>query len=241
MSPYKLVYWPSIPGRGEFIRLALEEAGAPYVDVAREPADRGGGVGAIRQYLEGARAGFLPFAPPILVDGAEVLSQTAAILHYLGERHGLSGGTPALAYQSLSLQLTIADFVSEAHDTHHPISTALYYEDQKAEALAAAKPFREQRMPKFLSYFERVLERSATGEALVGEDLTYPDLSMFQVIAGLEHAFPNALARLRDRIPRVLALAASVRARPRIAAYLSSPRRLPFGDGIFRHYPELDP
>ena len=40
---YELHYWPRIQGRGEFVRLALEQAGAEYVDVARGPKSSGGG------------------------------------------------------------------------------------------------------------------------------------------------------------------------------------------------------
>ena len=138
------------------------------------------------------------------------------------------------------LQITIADFVSEIHDTHHPIAGALYYEEQKPEAIRRTTVFREQRLPKFMDYFERVLEHG--GQWLVGGACTCADLSLFQVVAGLNYAFPNALGAMRKDHPGVLALHDRVAARPNVAAYLDSDRRIPFNEqGIFRHYPELDP
>jgi glutathione S-transferase len=169
-----------------------------------------------------------------------VLAQSAAICAYLGERHGLAPNDPAKRMQALQLQLTIADVTDEAHDTHHPINAALYYEDQKDAASAASRQFLEQRLPRFLSYFERVLERSG-GEWLMGDALTYVDLSLFQLLEGLAYAFPNGFARIAESIPLILALRDRVAVRPRIAAYLESDRRLAFNEhGVFRYYPELD-
>ncbi len=239
--PYELYYWPSIPGRGEFVRLALEEAGVAYRDVAREP-ERRGGTAALLRLLEGRTLERPAFAPPFLKAGRLVIGQTANILLYLGARHGLAPATEAGRLWTHQLQLTIADLVQEIHDTHHPISSNLYYEDQRPEAKRRAADFRSERAPKFLGYFEQVLARNRSGERhLVGARLSYADLSLFQVVEGLRYAFPRAMARLERRHPRVVALRNRVAARPRIAGYLASNRRLPFGEqGIFRHYPELD-
>jgi glutathione S-transferase len=236
---YELYYWPSIQGRGEFVRLALEEAGAAYVDVAREP--KKGGVGAMMKLLDSPRVAQLPFAPPFLRDGKLVIGQTANILLFLGARHGLAPRTEAGRLWTNQLQLTITDVVQEVHDTHHPIASSLYYEDQRKEARRRAADFVASRAPKYLSYFESVLERNSGGRYLVGARLTYADLSLFQLVEGLRYAFPRAMARLQRRLPLTVALHDRVAARPRIAAYLSSPRRIPFNEeGIFRHYPELD-
>ena len=238
---YELYYWPEIQGRGEFVRLALEEAGAAYVDVARRPA-RTGGVPALLRLMDGARVAHPPFAPPYLRAGKLLIGQTANILLFLGARHGLAPKTEARKLWAHQLQLTVADLVVETHDTHHPIASSLYYEDQKPEARRRAADFRRARLPKFLSYFETVLARNPAGPRyLVGARLTYPDLSLFQVVEGLRYAFPNAMRRLERKLPRVIALHDRVARRPRIAAYLASPRRLPFNEsGIFRRYPELD-
>jgi glutathione S-transferase len=235
---YEFYYWPSIQGRGEFVRLALEEAGAEYVDVARGH----GGVAAMQRLMDGAGGPHPPFAPPFLKDGEVLLAQTANILLYLGHRHGLAPRDEAGRLWAHQLQLTIADIVDEAHDTHHPIASSLYYEDQKTEALRRTADFIENRIPKYLGYFERVLERNPAGyRHLVGRRLSYPDLSLFQLLAGLRYAFPRAMARLEPRLPRIAALHDAVAARPRIAAYLESPRRIAFNEqGIFRRYPELD-
>ncbi len=235
---YELYYWPSIQGRGEFVRLALEEAGTDYADVARE----GGGEGAMFRLLDGEEVARPPFAPPFLRAGRLLIGQTANILLYLGDRHGLAPATAAGKLWAHQLQLTIADFVDEIHDTHHPIAGSLYYEDQRNEARARAADFLRSRAPKYLGYFERLLAgRKAGAGHLVGARLSYPDLSLFQIVAGLRYAFPRAMARLDPTHPRVLALHDAVAARPRIAAYLASPRRIAFNqDGIFRHYPELD-
>jgi glutathione S-transferase len=236
---YELHYWPQIQGRGEFVRLALEEADADYVDVARKPG-KGGGVPALLRFLDGTRLKHPPFAPPFLKAGELVIGQTANILLYLGARHGLAPRGEAARLWTNQLQLTISDFVGEVHDTHHPIAGGLYYEDQRAAAKRRAADFLKNRAPKFLRYFEQLLERGG-GHYLLGRSLSYPDLSLFQVADGLRYAFPNATRRLERKLPRVVALHDRVAARPRIAAYLASGRRIPFNQsGIFRHYRELD-
>ena len=245
-AQYALYYWPSIQGRGELVRLVLEESGADYVDVARLSEALGGGVTAILSALRGELGDETappPFAPPILVHQGNVVAQTAAILAYVGPRLGLAPGDEAARAKQLQLQLTISDLFAEVHDTHHPLSTEAYYEDQRDAAKERARVFREKRMPKFLDYFERVLVKASEDEAggVLGDALSYVDLSLFQIVQGLSYAFPKAFARASKRTPRLLALAARVRQRPRIAAYFASPRRFPFNeDGIFRKYPELD-
>ncbi|MBI4528197.1 MAG: glutathione S-transferase [Deltaproteobacteria bacterium] len=239
---YELYYWPSIQGRGEFVRLALEDAGVEYVDVARLLNRRGGGIPALMRFLESRSVGRPPFAPPFLKAGKLLIGQTANILLFLGPRLDLVPKNEASRLWPHQLQLTIADWLAEVHDTHHPISGGLYYEQQKPEAKRRAAEFRAERLPKFLDYFEQILTRNPKRTCyLLGKAFSYVDLSLFQMIAGLRYAFPRAMARLEPAHPKLLAVHDHVRARPRIAAYLSSPRRLPFNqEGIFRHYPELD-
>lgn len=238
---YQLYYWPSIQGRGEFVRLALEEAGAEYVDVARR-SGRGMGVAAMERFLDDEHLGPAPYAPPFLKTGKRVIGQTANILLYLGPRHGLAPRNEAGRIWVNQLQLTIADFVTEIHDTHHPISGALYYHQQKAEAWRRTKFFRTERMPRILGYFERVLSESGKRRRyMAGNALSYADLSMFQIITGLRYAFPKAMKRLERDCPGLIGLHDRIAARPNIAAYLASMRRIAFNQyGIFRHYPELD-
>lgn len=237
---YELYYWPILPGRGEFVRLVLEEAGAPYIDVARLPDEEGGGFRPLLAFVNGERPGQPAYAPPILVHGELVLAQSAVICAYIGEQHGLAPDDPGQRKQALQLQLTIADVSDEAHNTHHPVSATLYYEDQKEAALEASRKFIDERMPRFLGYFERVLERSG-GPWLMGEARTYPDLSLFQLLEGLTYAFPKGFAKVTESTPLILALRDRVAELPRIAAYLESDRRLPFNEhGVFRRYPELD-
>ena len=234
---YELYYWSSIQGRGEFVRLALEEADADYVDVARQP----GGEAEMMRLMESEEVRRPSFAPPFLKAGALLIGQTADILLYLGGQHSLAPVAEAGRLWVHQLQLTIADLVDEAHDTHHPIASSLYYEDQRKEARRRAADFTANRAPKYLSYFERVLELNAGKRCLVGARLTYADLSLFQLIEGLRYAFPRAMTRLQRRIPLTIALHDRVAARPRLAGYLASPRRIPFNEeGIFRHYPELE-
>lgn len=240
---YELFYWPSIQGRGEFVRLALEAAAAPYVDVARLSPEAGGGVGAMTTVLAQAAAGGPFFAPPVLRHGAVTLSQTAAILQYLGPRLDLVPEDEASRLRANHLQLTIADFVLETHDTHHPIASSLFFDDQRAEAARRAVFYVKDRIPKYLGYFERVLETNTAsrGQHAVGARLSYVDLSLFQLMAGLGYAFPRALAHLADKLPRLMALRDAVATLPTLVAYLASPRRIPFNEqGIFRHYAELD-
>jgi glutathione S-transferase len=236
---YELYYWPGIQGRGEFVRLALEEAGADYVDVARKPG-KGGGMPAMMRLLDGTRMKHPPFAPPFLKAGELLIGQTANILLFLGPRHGLAPRAEAARLWTNQLQLTIGDFVDEVHDTHHPIASGLYYEDQRAAAKQRTADFLKNRAPKFLHYFERVLVRGG-GPYLLGRRLTYADLSLFQVVDGLRYAFPRAMRRLEKKVPRIVALHERIAKRRRIAAYLACRRRIPFNQsGLFRHYPELD-
>lgn len=234
---YELYYWAEIQGRGEFIRLALEEAGADYVDVAREK-----GTGALIKLWESGKMGTPSFAPPFLVHGSQVIGQSANILLYLGARHGLAPKAEAGRLWVNQIQLTIADLVVEAHDVHHPIGGAFYYEDQKPESKRRAEWFRGERIERFLGWFETILTRNPKGpKFLVGAKLSYADLSLFQVVEGLRYAFPKRMARVEADIPNVIALRDRVAARPRIKAYLASRRRIPFNEqGIFRHYAELD-
>ena len=239
---YRLYYWPGIQGRGEYVRLALEEAGARYVDIALVPPERGGGVPALERFLEGADIARPPFAPPFLKAGRQLIGQTANILLFLGPRLHLVPRDAAGRLWVHQLQLTMADFVVEVHDTHHPLGSGLYYAQQKAAARRRSKEFIAHRLPKFLKYFERVIERNgARGPWMVGRSLTYADLSMAQLIAGLHYAFPKASRVKLRNCARLRALHEAVFMRPRIQRYLNSGRRLAFNnDGIFRHYPELD-
>lgn len=239
---YELYYWPGIQGRGEFIRLALEETGARYVDVARLSKRDGGGIPALMRFLEGDAVKRKPFAPPYLKAGKLVIGQTANILLFLGPRLGLITKDEPSRLWAHQLQLTVADLVDEVHETHHPIASGLYYDQQKREALRRARHFTAERVPKYLGYFAQVIADNRGGKGhMVGRTLSYVDLSMFQVIAGLCYAFPKTMARLGPDYPGLLALYEKVVARPNLAAYLASERRIAFNEeGIFRHYPELD-
>jgi glutathione S-transferase len=235
---YELYYWPSIQGRGEFVRLALEEAGADYVDVARRPGQRG--VPVMMKILEDKRRKQPPYAPPFLKAGNTVIAQTALILHYLGPRLKLAPRDDAGRLWAHQLQLTITDLVVLIHDTHHPVSGWLYYEEQKPAAKRRTADFWRYRMPKFFGYFERVI-RNNGGKFMVGRRLGYVDLSMFQIVEGLRYAFPKRMKRFEKRVPLLVALHDRVAARPRIKAYLASERRIPFSQwGIYRYFKELD-
>ena len=232
---YELYYWPSIQGRGEYVRLALEDAGADYADVAR--GNRG--MAAMMKMMQ-ARKGTPPFAPPFLKIGKLVIGQTANILFYLGSRHGLAPKTEARKLWVHQLQLTITDLVVLIHDTHHPITGYLYYEQQRAAAKLASKYFWRYRLPKFLRYFERVLDKSG-GPYVLGRKLCYVDLSLFQIVEGLRYAFPKRMKRFERKVPCIVALHDRVAKRPRIAAYLASDRRIAFSQwGIYRYFKDLD-
>lgn len=232
---YELYYWPSIQGRGEYIRLTLEEAGADYADMVR--GERG--MAAMMRMME-AKSGTAPFAPPFLKAGKIVIGQTANILFYLGSRHGLAPKAEAGRLWVHQLQLTVADFVVEVHDTHHPLGPSLYYEDQKAPAKKRTAEFWKLRVPKYLGYFEQLLQENG-GAYLTGRRLTYADLSLFQLVAGLRYAFPKRMKAFERKIPGLVDLHDRVATRPNIKAYLASKRRIAFNeDGIFRHYKALD-
>jgi len=239
---YELHYWPTIPGRGEFVRLALEAGGAPYIDIARGDEAAGQGLPALMRTLKDTKAVQPPFAPPFLKDGSVVIGQTAVILQYLGPLWKLVGRSEQSRVWTQQIQLTIADMVSEAHDTHHPIDVGLYYEDQKPEALRRAQAFCNTRLPKYLQWFEQIVARNPAGTRfLVGGKMSYADLSLFQLIEGLRYAFPKAAARALARTPLIVDLHDRVAEVPRVAAYLASDRRIAFNEqGIFRCYPELD-
>lgn len=238
---YELYYWPMIQGRGEFVRLALEDAGVDYVDVARRSERSGMGIPAMMRLMDALQTDHPAFAPPFLRDGRLLIAQTANILLHLGRRHGLAPRAEAGRLWVHQCQLTIADLVAEVHDTHHPLSTNLYYEDQKPAAKRRAHDFARRRIPKYLGYFEGILAR-AEAEWLGGASCSYADLSLFQVVEGLRFAFPRTMASLAAGHPRILDLHDRVAQRPNLRRYLRSKRRIPFNnDGIFRAYPELDP
>jgi glutathione S-transferase len=233
---YQLFYWPEIQGRGEFVRLALEDAGAAYDDVAR----KSGGTDRMMAMMKGGRDKHPPFAPPFLKAGKLLIAQVANILFYLGPRLKLAPRDEAGRLWLHQLQLTVTDFVKEIHDTHHPVASGLYYEDQKPEAKRYADNFIDERAPKYLGYLETVLRKSG-GPYLAGRKATYVDLSVFQLIEGLRYAFPQAMSGIERKVSGLVTVRDKVAGRPGIKAYLASPRRIAFNEmGIFRHYPELD-
>ena len=239
---YELYYWPGIQGRGEYVRLALEFAGAKYVDIALVPEKKGGGVAALERYIQGGDIERPPFAAPFLKAGKLLIGQTANILEFLGQRLKLAPRDAAGRHWVNQLQLTVADLIVEAHDVHHPIGSGLYYEEQKGPSKRRAKDFLANRVPKFLSYFERVISRNPeSGLGMVGARITYADLSLAQVIAGLRFAFPNAMRKVTPQYPQLAQLHDYVFSRPRIRRYVASRRRLDFNNNdLFRHYRELD-
>jgi glutathione S-transferase len=240
-SAYELYYWHPLPGRGEFVRLLLEQAVLPYRDVARAAhAEGGSGVDVVLDILKDANAPVPPFAPPILKSGEHLIAQTANICQFLARKHDLPGSEDIEAAIALQLQLTIMDVTAEAHDTHHPVSVALRYEEQRDAARERSAAFKQDRIPKFMRYFERVLERSGH-PFFLGDEVCYADLSLFQLVEGLRYAFPNRMKEVEPDLGRVRAVVERVSSLPRVAAYLASDRRLSFNEhGIFRHYPELD-
>jgi glutathione S-transferase len=232
---YRLWYWPTIQGRGEFVRLALEAAGIPYEDCARVEGGEKLLMADIKR--RGPRA---PFAPPYIEAEGGTIAQVADILLYLGDRHGLAPSDPANRYWVHQLQLTISDIVAEVHNVHHPVELMAYYDEQKGEAKRAAAQFRAQRMPKFLAHFEAAT-KAVDGDWLAGAAWSYADTSLFQLVEGLRYMFPKRMKAIEHDYPGLIALHDKVAALPGIAAYLASKRRIAFNtDGIFRHYPELD-
>ena len=237
---YELYYWTSLQGRGEFIRLILEDSGTPYIDVARKPESEGGGVAAVAAFRNGTNEGYPVFAPPVLKIGDVVIAQTTNICCFLGERLGLVPDDEASRLHAHQIALTIDDLIVEVHDTHHPVAKILYYKEQKEAAAQRAQIFHQERLPRMLKYFERVLTYNQS-YTLVGKEISYVDFMMFQVLEGLNYAFPKSFQQITTETPQLLKLRDTVAARPRIKAYLQSPRRIRFNEnGIFRHYPELD-
>lgn len=144
------------------------------------------------------------------------------------------------------MALTALDLNNEVHDTHHPLAVGKYYEEQKEAALEKAKDVRENRLPKFFSYFERNLKFNESngggkGRFLVGNRLTFADLVVWQVLDGCLFAFPKEMeARKKEFQGLFGTFYESVRGKGGLEEYLKSERRLPYSEGIFRHYPELD-
>lgn len=246
--PYELIYWPGIPGRGEHIRLALEEAGATYTDSAHQKD----GINSVLSQIDAKNLGDAsnppPLAPPILKHGDLLISQTSNILMYLAPRLGLVPSAEEdedAIYKINALALTALDGLSnEPHDCHHPVATSLYYEDQKTESKRKSQDYIANRLPKFLGYFERVLQGEASkgGKWLYGGNFTYADLVLYQCLDGVKFAFPNATKRIEKegKFGKVFELHRAVQERPKIKEYLASERRQKYSQGIYRHYPELD-
>ena len=240
--PYEFYYWPMIQGRGEVVRLALEEAGVDYVDVARSDEKQEDNRAAILAILQDPDLERPPFAPPFLLDNGVMIAQAAAILQYLAPKINLIGNEETEKIFAHQIQLTVTDFLMEVHDTHHPLASALYYEDQVEEAKKRSANFIELRIPKYMDYFEKILTNNKSNSGwLIGDKVTYPDLSLFQIIEGLQYAFPKAFSKIGKKYPKALALRDAITVRPNTAVYLASDRRIPFNTmGVFRHYPELD-
>lgn len=239
---YQLYYWPGIQGRAEFIRLALEEGGADYQDVALVPESKGGGVPAILKMLQARSDPRPPFAVPVLRAGRRLIAQTPNILLFLGGPLKLAPADEAGRLWIQQLILTMLDLYVEIFHTHHPLGDGYAYEEQKAAARRRTRDFLKVRLPKFMTYFEHVLTcNRAHAPWIAGARLTYADLSMAQVLAGLNYAFPKATGRALRKRPRLARLQDAVFARPRIARYLRSGRRVPFSnEDLVRHYPSLD-
>lgn len=238
---FELFYWPGLQGRGEFVRLAFEATGTPYVEIAQgEPP--GQGMDGLLRTMDDPLCTDPPFAPPFLRVGDELIGQTANILAYLGPLLGLVGESPRARRWVNQLQLTLADLVAEVHDAHHPIAGRLYYSNQRTEARKRTAELIDYRLPKFFEYFERVLTNNSHAGGWLSEgEMSYADLSLFQVVEGLRYAFPRAMSGFARAFPRCQATHDAVARMPRIAAYLKSPRRIAFNTtGIFRHYKELD-
>lgn len=226
---YELYYWPTIQGRGEFVRLAFEAAGADYVDVSRQ--DDGAAMTALMK-----DAATPSFAPPFVRLGGRTIGQVAAILAWLGPQLGLSPDGDSDRAWLNQIQLTLADLVAEAHDTHHPVDLMAYYDDQKPEAARRAEGFRTARIAKFLTWAETVLTRNPHGaDGMVGDRLTYADLSLFQVVEGLTYAFPKAAGRVLATTPKVVAVRDRVAAPHRRLSGQRPPHPLQRG----RHLPPL--
>ncbi|KAK5109187.1 hypothetical protein LTR62_007272 [Meristemomyces frigidus] len=252
-AQYELLYHPGIPGRGEFIRLAFEAKGVAYTDVANEQKDGYSTVQAVcmNKGTESVDGNPPVFSSPALripgagLDGqALVIAQTPNILWYLGEKLGLVPDDEGGKYHVQQVALTALDLTNETHDTHHPLAVMQYYEDQKEAALAKAKDVRENRIPKYLSYFSRVLEHNAPHgkrKFLVGSYLTYADTTVWQVLNGLLFAFPKEMEARRKEFPALFEeLYPAVQEVEGIRQYLASERRLAYSSGVFRYYPELD-
>ncbi|KAM0264933.1 hypothetical protein ACHAQJ_000449 [Trichoderma viride] len=244
-TEYELIYWPGIPGRGEVVRLLFEETGTPYTDTAKGKK----AVPTLLSYTAAKNVGDETnpplFAPPVLKHGDLVINQLPNILLYLAPKLGLAPTSGDGVYHLNEIALTILDgFLNEVHETHHPIDTAQYYEVQKEEAKKRSKAFREERLPKFLGYVQRVLDGKRSGEGgwLYGGELTYVDLVLFQCLDGTKYAFPKAVEKFREggEYDGVFKLYDAVKERPNIKAYLESERRVAYADGIWRHYPELE-
>ncbi|WP_028965682.1 glutathione S-transferase [Sphingomonas phyllosphaerae] len=231
---YDLWYWPTIQGRGEFVRLVLEAGGIGYRDRARDD-----GAEAMMRDMAG-RGPRAPFAPPYLVADDVTVAQVADIVLFLQDRHGIGSQDAGMQYWLHQLQLTVADLIAEVHAVHHPVDPMAWYREQRDEAVRAAGQFRRKRIPKFLDHFEAALG-AEDGPFVAGAAWSGVDMALFQIVAGLRYMFPRRMAALAGDYPRLAALHDAVAALPAVAAYLASERRVAFNtDGIFRHYPELD-
>ncbi|KAK3723430.1 hypothetical protein LTR37_001682 [Vermiconidia calcicola] len=252
--PYELLYHPGVPGRGEPIRLLLEAAGVPYNDIANQEKNGYDTVQKIcmNKALESDNGNPPVFSPPALrVPGAGkdgkalVISQTPNILSYLGDRTGMAGDEQE-KYWVAQLALTALDLANEVHDSHHPIAVAKYYEEQKEESKGKSKDIRENRFPKFFSYFQRTLQGNkerggVEGKYMVGKQLTYADTTIWQVLDGCMFAFPKEMEARKEEFPDLLqGFYESVKSEKGLKEYLASDRRLEYSMGIFRQYPELD-
>jgi glutathione S-transferase len=198
---FELIYWPGDPGRAEHIRLALEYAGAKYIDTALSKDALTTVLAQISDDQLGDSLNPPCYAPPILRHGQLAINQTPNVLLYLGPKLGLVPGideNPNNLFRVNALALSALDGLSnEVHNCHHPISTSLYYEEQKDESIRASTAWVTKRLPIFLAYFQKVLSGEASGQGpwLFGGKTSYADLVLYHVRA-FAHFIPLPVNRV---------------------------------------------
>ena len=191
-------------GRAEEIRLMLAACGVPWKDAVYGDESGAKFITTEGQMRKIMAAGVLAMdqLPLLEIDGLHLVQQ-AATLRYLARRHNMYGSSNAEAAQ--------IDILSDSINDWAPITSLIQAKDPGHA--------------KYLNRFTRALKSNHEGEFLVGQNLSFVDIQLFQA---LEQLAVSKAVELKVKWPELDAYRKRVREIGPIAAYLASGRQSEF-------------
>jgi len=230
---WQILYWPAKDadgkvaagaGRAEYLRVLFEEAGVPYQDVT---------AGLRAFFWQNLEAQPYPaLAPPAIRKNNFILGQTAVCAKRLAMEFGFYPTDEDDAAHAEQIVTTVHEYIAEGRSAFHPVKNTMSYHDQKEEAKPYIAAFKADRLPRYMTNFERFLKANRGGGGFfVGDSLSYVDLQVMVMLQVTRSQFPDAWEALDAKLLKDHL--AQMEARPRIKAYLLSDRKQPFaGDSM---------